>query len=139
MKSLKALTGHLRSLQLINDDNFSSWVQDGEIEYSGAAVADGFGPPTQLLYRTVYTAIFSWESFTGSADELFSGIIRWLRDNDYDFDLYGMPHFTAVPLDEGSADVQVSLVFTDKVYEQEGKTVGYAPAVIDGVTVCGGG
>ena len=85
MKSLKALTEHLRSLQLINDDAFDSWVEEGKLEYSGADITVGEHPAI-LLFRLPYVAVFSWESWHGSAYELFAAVIQWLVAHDYDFD-----------------------------------------------------
>lgn len=123
MKSLKALTEHLRSLQFINDDAFDSWVEKGTLEYSDCAHTEGFSAPVNILLRLPYTAVFSWESWTGNAYELFAAIVRWLRDKDYDFDHHGFPEFTVVMLDDESSDVQITIHFEDNVYEQGGVLV----------------
>ena len=137
MKSLKALTDHLRILELIGDDAFDSWVEEGRLEYSGADITVGDNP-SKLLYRLSYVAVFSWESWHGSAYELFAVVIKWLVANNYDFDVYGWPVFNAAMLDDETVDLQITINFEDSVYEQDGKVVDQVVInSVSDISVCG--
>lgn len=138
MKSLKALTEHLKDLELIND-NFDAWAEKGRLEYSGTHLQAGF-VKSELLYRLQYTAVFSWEAWGGDAYFLFAMIVEWLRDHDYDFDEFGEPEWSADLLDDQTADVEISIRFEDAVYKVDGviTTEEPNPNLVDGVSVCGG-
>ena len=139
MKSLKSLTEHLRSLQLINDDAFDSWIEKGALEYSGAVQTCGFEAPVRLYVRLEYLAILSWEAWHGSANELFFQVIKWLVANDYDFDRYGFPTFTAGVPDDEVADVQIEIRFEDPIYESQGVRVDEpTPSLVDALSLGGG-
>lgn len=135
MKTLKALTAHLDSLQLTDKDSFDSWVEKGTLEYSGATLIDGV-ERVNLLMRVPYLAVLSWENWNGDAYRLFFSVIMWLTENDYDFDRFGMPEFTAAVSDDDLADVQIEIRFEDHIYESGGEMVD-APtsSLIDAVTV----
>lgn len=139
MKSLKALTEHLRSLQLINDDAFDSWVEKGVLEYAGSTVTAGFTAPVSQSLRINYLAVLSWEAWHGSAEALFHAVMKWLVERDYDFDQHGFPVFSAVVLDDDVVDLQIDIKFEDIVYESEGVPVAEpTPSVVTAfVMECG--
>lgn len=120
MKSLKALTDHLRSLQLINDDSFDSWVENGRLEPSNSLYTCGV-EPTQILYRIVYQGVFSWERWHGGGGKnayfLFAVILQWLTLHDFDFDkTNGFPTLDVEFLDDDYVDVEIKIQFEDKIY-----------------------
>ena len=139
MKSLKALTTHLSALELIND-NFDSWAEGGTLEYSGSQVLGGLNPAS-LLYRLRYTAVFSWEGWGGDSYALFAEVMQWLVEQDYDFDVLGLPGFDADILDDQTADLDLRIRFDDAVYKiGDGiSTDKPEPTTVDQVTVCGFG
>lgn len=118
MKLLKSLDEHLRDKQLIDDDRFDSWSEDGSLEPSFETIRVGV-EPVMLALRMRYTAVFSWEGFTGSATELFLTIMLWLSDQDYDFDELGNPTFDAEMVDNQSADVEISMSFIEAVHAKK--------------------
>lgn len=135
MKSLKALTAHLDSLQLTSKDYFDSWVEKGTLEYSGATITDGV-EQVNLLMRLPYLAVLSWENWSGDAYRLFFEVMKWLAQHDHDFDRFGMPEFTSVVSDDNLADVQIEIRFEDHIYESGGEMVDEpTPSVVDAVTV----
>lgn len=149
MKSLKSLTTHLRELQLINDDGFDSWAENGKLEYSGATVLAGYAP-ADILYRLTYEAVFSWENWHGSAYQLFGVVVQWLADQDYDFDHYGFPAWDCEFTDDDTADIEIKIRFEDAIYRVvtpdpvTGDDVTTLtpddpiPSVVDAAAVCGG-
>lgn len=139
MKSLKALTDHLDTLQLTNPDTFESWVDKGKLEYSGSTIIDG-EERVSLFMRVPYQAVLSWEDWSGDAYRLFFEVMRWLVAHDYDFDANGMPEFVAHVSDENLADVEITIRFEDRIYESNGEMV-VEPSVtaVDAIAVCGGG
>lgn len=145
MKSLKSLTNHLRSLQLISDDAFDSWAESGRLEYSGATLLDG-KIPAELLYRLQYEAVLSWEDWHGDGFVLFGTVMEWLETHDYDFDLHGMPQFDAEFLDDELVNIEIKIRFDDAVYritQPDGSKLitpdAPTPTAIESVSVCGGG
>lgn len=143
MKQLKALSDHLRDLQLIDDDRFDSWAEQGSLEPSGRKVVDGFEPVT-LAYRLQYTAVLSWEGFTHDAYQLFAEVVQWLTLNEYDFDDLGMPSFDVELVDNEAADIELTISFEEAVYTQEtddGITVvdEPEPSIVETISVCGSG
>ena len=139
MKSLKALTDHLDSLELTNKDSFDSWVDKGKLEYSGSTIVDG-AERVSLFMRIPYQAVLSWEDWSGNAYRLFFEVVRWLVEHDYDFDAYGTPEFVAYVSDENLADVEITIRFEDKIYESGGEmVVEPSVTVVDAIAVCGGG
>ena len=144
MKSLKALTEHLRSLQLINDDAFDSWAESGRLDYSGATLLAGF-TNASLLYRLPYDAVFSWEDWHGDAFELFGEVMQWLEANDYDFDLHGTPQWDCELLDDELVNIEIKIKFEDTVYRvvmPDGSVQitpdAPTPTTVESATVCGG-
>lgn len=115
MKSLKALTEHLRSLQLINDDAFDSWAESGKLEASGRRITCGFDP-TELLYLLQYTAVLSFEHWHGDAYYLFAVINQWLIERDHAFDVLGYPVWDLEFEDDDVANVEIRVQFSDSVY-----------------------
>lgn len=144
MKSLKALSDHIRSLQLTDDDTFDSWAEDGHIEPSGSLVVDGL-EPVERLFRNRYTAVFSWENFSGDANQLFGEIIIWLNAHNYDYDDLGNPEFDVEILTDDTAEVEIRLTFEDSVYNLPiipGEPLELVdeptPEVVEDATVCDG-
>ena len=142
MKFLKSLDQHLRDKQLIDDDSFDSWSEDGSLEPSFETVRSGV-EPVMLALRMRYTAVFSWEGFTGSAMDLFLTIMVWLSDQDYDFDELGEPTFDAEMVDNQSADVEISISFIEAVHAKKDDngewvvTDDIAPNIVETASVCG--
>lgn len=147
MKSMKALTAHLRSLQLINDDAFDSWAESGKMEYSGTTVLAGFSP-VDLLYRLNYVAVYSFEDWHGNAYQLFGAVVQWLAAQNYDFDCYGMPAWDCEFTGDDVADIEIRVRFEDAVYRietQDGDATVITitpdapePTPVDSASVCGG-
>ena len=144
MKQLKALSDYLRDLELIDDDRFDSWAEAGTLEPSGQAITAGANP-VNLAYRTQYTAILSWEGFTGNAYLLFAEVLRWLSENCYDYDELGFPQFDVELVDNDSADVEITVSFEESVYALEavdGEALTIvdkpSPTPVERVSVCGG-
>ena len=144
MKSLKSLTEHLRTLQLINDDAFDSWAESGRLEYSGSTVLAGF-TTASILYRLQYEAVLSWEAWHGDAYHLFGVIVDWLSERDYDFDAFGFPAWDTEFGDDDVIDVEIRIRFEDSIYRIENPdgTVTItpekpAPTAVETANVCGG-
>ena len=144
MKKLRALSSYLRSIHLIDDDRFESWAESGTLEPSGQQVISGFNP-INLAYRTQYDAILSWEAFTSDAYQLFAEVLRWLHENDYDFDEMGFPTFDVEMIDDDSADVEIKISFEEAVYALDavdGEPLTLVdeptPTTVDSIAVCGG-
>lgn len=142
MKQLKALSDYIRELHHTDDDTFDSWTESGELLYSGSMELVGF-EPAELLYRLKYIAVFHWEQFHGNPYQLFADMMRWLAEQDYDFDEFGNPEFDSAILDDNSADVQVRILFEEPVYTQP-ETIPPVllgdpdPETVERINVCGG-
>lgn len=136
MKSLKALTEHLRSLKLTDEDCFDSWVEKGELEPRNAVLTAGFDAPVSLFGSIPYTAVLDWENWHGSAYDLFFHVMQWLYEHDYDFDAMGNPTFSAVVPDDEVANVQITIRFVELIYESGGRRVDApTPNTIDDIAV----
>lgn len=144
MKKLKALSEYLRSIQLIDDDSFESWAEEGTLEPAGTRFIEGPNP-VDLSLRLKYDAVLSWEGFTNDAYQLFAEVIRWLQQNSFDFDEMGFPTFDVEMIDDDSADVEIKISFEEDVYSLApvpGETMTIVdeptPTAVRAVSVCGG-
>ena len=136
MRWMKRLTAHLQSLGLTDHDCFDAWIEKGTLEYSGATVVNGGGDPVNLFLRVPNLVVLSWENWHGNADELFFQVVKWLVENNYNFDLFGMPEFSAVVPDDDVADVQITIHFEDRIYESNGVRVDEPEVtVVNGLSV----
>ena len=114
-KSLKALTDAFDEHPATDKDNFDSWAEDGELIWSGSKISTL--DDSLLLWRSKYTAVFSFENFTGSPEALFLVVINYLQsdDCDHDADELGDPTFDAEMVGKNAFDVEITINFEDKV------------------------
>lgn len=115
MRSLKALTSYLLSLNLFDADKFESFADSIELKYRNDTVTAGH-EATALLYEKEYEAVFIFDEFSTGADKLFAIIMMWLANHDYDFDELGNPSFDIDPLDDERFYIELTIKFLDPVY-----------------------
>lgn len=118
-KSLKALTKALDDHKSTDKDNFDSWAEDGELIWSGSHISTH--DDSLLLWRQKYTAVFSFENFTGKPENLFLIVMNYLQsdDCDHDADELGHPTFDADMVGNDAFDVEITINFEDEVTGKE--------------------
>lgn len=112
MRKLKALSLYLIESGLFDRDDYDSWAEaaqlipiNNQLNESGAI----------HLFDTEYDAVISIESFSNDANLLFSTLMLWLINENYDFDELGYPAFDVEMEDDDSATVEIKIRFAEEV------------------------
>lgn len=113
---LKALHAHLVSLNLVDENQIESWLEDARLVPEGKTETVGTDDMVgiNLAYKD-YNAVFWLENFAGNPDLLFALVIAWLMENDPDRDSDMDPTFEVDPIDDKYADVEIKLPFKEKL------------------------
>ena len=139
MIKLGILHQFLINLDLVAAENIDSWVENPKIVPSGKNLSHD----SIILFRQEYDAVFSIERFPHQKTDvnyLFGKLCAWLMENDGDRDDIPEPITDVDILDNGTADIEITISFTEDVEAIEdpagtivfnGKTYKLADAVVD--------
>lgn len=117
MKSLNSLAAAFEEHINTDRDNFDFWAEDGELHWSGSRVSTFDN--SLILWRDHYSAVFSFQSYTGDANKLFLILMTWLEEHGGDRDELGPPEFDAEKVSDGIFDVEIKCYFEDEAYGVE--------------------
>lgn len=129
MKSLKALSTHLLNTKRFDVDQFESFADNIELQYRNEPKTVGGNEVTQL-YDLSYDAVILIDDFTEGAAQLFSELMLWLSQQDYDFDEHGNPQVNVDPMSDEKHNLEIVVHFNDPCFIQWLPDGGYT--VVDG-------
>lgn len=114
MIKLQQLTAYVLNLNLVAAEQIDSWVENPQIVPSGKSMGQG----TVVLYRQTYDAVIYIERFNHQkhpVEQLFGCVAAWLMQNDEDRDEIATPRTDVEILDDGLADIEISISFEEDV------------------------
>lgn len=114
MIKLQQLTAYLLNLNLVAAEQLDSWVENPQIIPSGKDLGQG----SIVLYHQTYDAVIYIERFNHQkhpAELLFGCVCAWLMQHDADRDEIAAPRTDVEILDNGSADIEISISFEEDV------------------------
>lgn len=114
MIKIKQLTAFLINLDLVAAESIESFVDDPKIIPSGKMISHD----SIVLYRQEYTASFFIDDYPHQehpAELLFGHFCAWLINNDSDRKEIAEPKIDVEILDNGAANIEVSIDFEEDV------------------------
>lgn len=124
MRQLTELTTLLINLDLVAAENIEGFADEPKIIPSGKIVTINtvLNEPGIVLYRQSYTGTFFIDDYPFNAHpitELFGHICAYLLDSGNGSDAIPEPVITVDILDNGTANIEVSIAFEQDIYAVE--------------------
>lgn len=112
LQKMQALADFLRARNLFAAEQLDYWMENGAAEYAQKRSGEGL-----VLCRFRYDAVFSIERYAQSADLFLALLSAWLLDFDSarEDDNLPMPEIDVTPLDDHTADVEVTVNFIEEI------------------------
>lgn len=121
MNKIKQLHRFLVELDMVRAERIQSFVDEPKFIPSGKIVNHG-AEPAILLCRQEYTATFNIDEFPHKKHSpllLFAQVSAWLLENDTERTDIAEPETNVEVIDNNSANVEFSIIFTEDVYGAE--------------------
>ncbi|WHI46798.1 phage tail protein [Microbulbifer sp. VAAF005] len=111
-KKLQEITAHLLAANLVPQEKFESWMEEGRIETASKNLGNGI-----RISRTEYDAVIVLEEYSGDAALVLALVTTWLMENDSSRFDNGMPEpqIEVTPIDDKSVDVEITIRFFENV------------------------